>query len=229
LDKRRNNILKEKRNNKKKLFQQESNKLYVFFLIFVLFGLANWLFWEEQFLNLDFRYYILFQIIPIGFGVVYFNLKYKQYFDYKVQSKFSIYTILLYLYYGIFSLMLSYASFGTASNVVFKSLMNYSTSDVKSKAEQYRITNIYNPLQYKRTIRQRRRFHFEKNFYIDYKKNGLKEKRIKISIYDPENNYVLDFKKQDVVNKTLVLTTKKGFWDIEKVENIAVEWVTFHK
>lgn len=229
MDKRRNNILQEKRNNKKKLFQQESSKLYVLFLIFVLFGLANWMFWEEQFLNLDYRYYLLFQIIPIGFGVVYFNLKYKHYFDYKIKSKFSIYTIILYLFYGIFSLMLSYVSFGTASNVVFKSLMNYSTSNVKSKTEQYRITNLYNPLRYKRTIRQRRRVQFKKNFYIDYQKDGFKEQRINISIYDRENNYVLDLKKQEVVNKTLVLETKKGFWDIEKVESIAVEWVTFHK
>jgi len=229
LDKRRNNILKEKRNHNKKLFQQESSKLYVLFLVFVLFGLANWMFWVEQFLNLDYRYYLLFQILPIGIGVVYFNLKYKQYFDYKVKSKFSIYTIILYLFYGIFSLMLSYASFGTASNVVFKSLMYYSTSDVKSNIEKYRITNLYNPLQYKRTRRQRQHIHFQKNFYLDYKKDGFKEQRINISIYDSENNYLLDVEKQEVVNQTLVLTTKKGFWNIEKVEDIAVEWVTFHK
>jgi len=183
----------------------------VLFLIFVLFGLANWMFWDEHFLNLDYRYYLIFQVLPIGFGVVYFNLKYKQYFDYNLKSKFSIYTIILYLFYGIFSLMLSFASFGTASNVVFKSLMNYSTSDVKSKTEKYKITNIYNPLQHQRTRRELRRFHFEKNFNIDYQVGVNQNNRINISIYDPENNYLLDLNKQEVINKTLVLETKKDF------------------
>lgn len=223
MDKRRNKILKEKRNNKKKLFEQESSKLYVLFLIFVLFGLANWMFWEEQFLNLDYRYYLIFQIIPIGFGVVYFNLKFKQYFDYNTKSKFSIYSIILYLFYGVFSLMLSYASFGTASNVAFKSLMYFSTKEVKSQTKKYRVTNIYNPLQHKRTRRELRRFHFEKNFNIDYQVGANQNNRINISIYDPENNYLLDIDKQEVINKTLVLETKKGFWGIEKVEKIAVE------
>jgi hypothetical protein len=223
LDKRRNKILKEKRNNKKKLFEQESSKLFVLFLIFVLFGLANWMFWEEQFLNLDYRYYLIFQIIPIGFGVVYFNLKFKQYFDYNTKSKFSIYTIILYLFYGVFSLMLSYASFGTASNVAFKSLMYFSTKEVKSQTNKYKITNIYNPLQHRRTRRELRRFHFEKNFNIDYQVGVNQNNRINISIYDPENNYLLDLDKQEVINKTLVLETKKGFWGIEKVEKIVVE------
>lgn len=227
MDKRRNKILKEKRNIKKKLFEQESSKIYVFFLISVLFGLANWMFWEEQFLSLDYRYYLLFKIIPIGFGVVYINLKFKQYFDYDLKSKFNIYTIVLYLFYGIFSLMLSYASFGTASNVVFKSLMYYSTSDVKSKIEKYRITNIYNPKNHQRTRRENRRFHFEKNFYIDYKAPENQDKRINISVYDSENNYLLNVKKEDVINKTLVLETKKGFWDIKKVVSISVEWATY--
>jgi hypothetical protein len=119
--------------------------------------------------------------------------------------------------------MLSYASFGTASNVAFKSLMYFSTKEVKSQTNKYKITNIYNPLQHRRTRRELRRFHFEKNFNIDYQVGVNQNNRINISIYDPENNYLLDLDKQEVINKTLVLETKKGFWGIEKVEKIVVE------
>lgn len=227
MDKRRIKFLKEKRNQNKRLFDQESNKIYIIFLISILFGLANWLFWQEQFLNLDYKYYILFEIIPIGLGIVYFNLKFKQFFNYSLKSKFSIYTIILYMFYGVFSLMLSYASFGTTSNVIFKSLMHYSTSDVKSKIEKYKIIKFYNPKNYKRKRRESRRFYFQKNFYIDYQASQNQEERIKIPTYDSKNNYLLDV-KDEVVNKTFVLETKKGFWNIKKVLDVSVEWATYH-
>ena len=94
-------------------------------------GILNWLFWEVKFIETDSRYTLVFVKLPLFFGVLFFYSKAKVYVAYFWNATTFLDKLLTRIFLVVMGLMLSFLSFVTVANMIFKVILITSTSNVE--------------------------------------------------------------------------------------------------
>jgi len=71
--------LKENKRQLKNEIKHNDKKLYKLFVGFLIFGILNWLFWYNQYLNKGILCDAIFVYLPILLGMIFFHFKFSSF------------------------------------------------------------------------------------------------------------------------------------------------------
>jgi hypothetical protein len=194
--------------------KKDTKIITALFIGSALFGSINWLFFYEQYIDLNYRYNTVFVLLPIVIGNVLLAKKFPAYLGFYTDIKSKIGKSILILLLLLMGTMISYCSLGTIADLIFK-LTSYSYTH-KQVAER----KTYSILKFHKAISSRRnRFNRFSTFIIAY--HGKEQS---ISTDDPRLvREVENLSDQELRLKKLRLITKKSFWNITYVEKILIQ------
>ncbi|MFT3796641.1 hypothetical protein [Flavobacterium sp.] len=196
-----------------KPFKKQEQSIYRILVGSLCFGIANWLFWHQQFLERDYRYMLVFVALPIGIGIVLLKKYFKSYVAYYLDTKSKLEKTGVVLFLLVGGAMISFGSLGTLADILFKSAFSW-TADPQTTTNKYPITRFVAGLSH--GLNSINRFS-----RIDYLENGKEQS---INSENPTvNNRLKDLPATAIRSKTLVLETRAGFWGIKRVENFQIE------
>lgn len=209
---RRVNELKQKKRRLKNEVKRNDNKLYQVFVGSLIFGILNWFIWYNQYLNEGILYDIVFIFLPILLGMVFFYFKFNAFVKYYSDTKSILDKIGCCLLLCLMGIMISFASFGTLSNIIYKSLMDFSIKDKPTEIKSYDIDRfIYGSDRSRINRFSTVEYHYASERYGNFKLDKFGRN---------DSKMIEEFKNltQDEIKKMkLILYTKEGFWGIKKI------------
>ena len=215
---RRKNQIKQRKNKLKNALDRSDNKMYRLLVGFMIFAIVNWFVWYNQYLNTGIWYKITFVCVPTVLGMVFFYFKFKTYFDYYLSAPTIFDRIGCWILMFLLSVMLSFSSFGTFSDIIFKSVMNYAIKDQATETKSYKIKSFVFGSG-GRSINRFSRIEYDGQ---NDKYNGLSLD--KFNSNDSKIIYELkSLEKEVLTQKKLILYTKEGFWGIKKIIKYKIE------
>lgn len=223
MDKRRFQLIKQNKHREKYTRTKTDKYLTKVFIGSAIFGILNWLFWEVKFIETDSRYTLVFVILPLFLGLIYFYYTAKVFVAYFWNATTFLDKLLTRLFLVVMGLMLSFLSFGTVANMIFKVILITSTSNVESKVTSYEITRfIHNKSSRSNKFSRSSTIHFQYatdqnlNFSVDnYSLLNSKSHELR--------NKLIHMDEMQIKNKKLVLYTKEGFWKIKHIVDFELE------
>lgn len=195
-------LIKENKRKEKNAEKKSVKRFNRIFILFLIVGCLNWVFWHDQFLGLDFKYNLFFVIIPFLIGLIVFLTN-------NVSSIKPVGYIRSAVSYGFLFLIgafFSYLSFVTIANVLFKVGMDFSVNDKPTVTKTYIVES---------TVRNNFRsggIHlFSTIYYLDA---NNKTKIFYVGVDDVTTSH----EKQKITFKC-----QKGFWDYYKILDYKME------
>lgn len=210
---RRVSELKQKKRQLKNEIKRSDKKLYKFFVGFSIFGILNWLFWYNQYLNEEFVCDVTFVYLPILLGMIFFYFKFNSFVKYYSDTKSLLDKIGCFLLLFITGIMISFLSFGTVSDIIYKTLMDYSIKDKPTEMKSYSIDRFLYGSGRRNSINRFSR--------IEYHDATGQDDNLQLSKFDSDDSFVIgelrNLNEEEIKKKKLVLYTKEGFWGIKKI------------
>lgn len=190
-----------KKKENKQIIKREQKCSTRVFVFSIIIAVVNYVFWNDQFIGLDKKHFIVFVVLPLVFGCIVFCYLNKNFIQSILESKSSGVkdTLFSYIFMAIIGLVFSYFSFVTIANVVFKLSMN---SVTKNKAREYKTYEVESTFQKSGG----RRFSVFSSVYY-YDENN------EIQIFKVPVNAVITSKE----NRKIVFSCKEGFWGYYKI------------
>lgn len=210
--------LKENKKQLKNEIKRNDKKLYKLFVGFLIFGILNWLFWYDQYLNKGILCDAIFVYLPILLGMIFFYFKFNSFVKYYSDTTSVLDKIGCFLLLSLMGVMISFLSFGTVSDVIYKSLMDYSIKDKPTEMQSYTIKRFIYGSGGRNSINRFSR--------IEYYDSGEHEGNFSLSKFDGDDSDVIrelrNLDNHQIKKKKLVFYTKEGFWGIKKIINYKI-------
>ena len=138
---RRQQLIRESKNKTKNLISREQDKAYRILIFSMIVGALNYIFWHDQFVGLDFKYTILFIVVPLILGVFFYWSYNKNFVGNILGAKASSWwdTVLSNFLLGITALLFAYFSLVTVANIIFKLSIDFSVRDKPIIYKTYKV------------------------------------------------------------------------------------------
>lgn len=204
---KRQQLIRESKNKTKNLISREQDKAYRILIFSMIVGVLNYIFWHDQYVGLDFKYTILFIVVPLILGVFFYWSYNKNFIGNILGTKASSWwdTVLSDLLLGITALLFAYFSLVTVANVIFKLSIDFSIRDKPI---------IYKTYTVKSTTKNDtgRGIHlFSTIFYLN---DANETKAFQVGVDDVETS----FETRKITFKCL-----EGFWGYYKIIDYTME------
>jgi len=215
---RRTNELKQKKRQLKNEIKHSDKKLYKLLVGFSIFGILNWFMWYNQYLNEGIISDIIFIYLPILLGMIFFYFKFNSFVKYYSNTTSILDKIGCFLFLSLIGVMISFVSFGTVSNIIYKTLMDYSIKDKPTEMQSYTIDRFIYGSGGRNSINRFSR--------IKYHDTTVQNGNFSLSRFDGDDSEVIvelrNLDHNEIKKKKLVLYTKEGFWGIKKIINYKI-------
>ena len=216
---RRTNELKQRKRQLKNEIKRSDKKLYKLLVGFSIFGILNWLFWYNQYLNEGVLCDITFIYLPMLLGMIFFYFKFNSFVKYYSDTTSIFDKIGCFLLLLLMGIMISFLSFGTVSDIIYKSLMDYSIKDKSAEIQFYSIDRFIYGTGGRNSINRFSR--------IEYHDATVQNGSFSLSKFNGYDSAVIgelkNLDNDEVKKKKLVLYTKEGFWGIKKIIDFKVK------
>lgn len=216
---RRTNELKQRKRQLKNEIERSDKKLYKLLVCFSIFGILNWLFWYNQYLNEGILCDITFIYLPMLLGMIFFYFKFNSFVKYYSDTTSILDKIGCFLLLLLMGIMISFLSFGTVSDIIYKSLMDYSVKDKSTVIQFYSIDRFIYGTGGRNSINRFSR--------IEYHDATMQNGNFSLSKFNGYDSAVIgelkNLDNDEVKKKKLVLYTKEGFWGIKKIIHFNVK------
>ena len=216
---RRTNELKQRKRQLKNEIERSDKKLYKLLVCFSIFGILNWLFWYNQYLNEGILCHITFIYLPMLLGIIFFYFKFNSFVKYYSDTTSILDKIGCFLLLLLMGIMISFLSFGTVSDIIYKSLMDYSIKDKSTEIQFYSIDRFIYGSGRRNSINRFSR--------IEYHDATMQNGNFSLSKFNGYDSAVIgelkNLDNDEVKKKKLVLYTKEGFWGIKKIIDFNVK------
>lgn len=196
-----------KKNENKQVIKREQKRSTRVFVFSIIIAVVNYVFWNDQFIGLDKKYFTVFVVLPLIFGCIIFYYLNKNFIKSILESKSSGFkdSLFSYIFMAIIGLVFSYFSLVTIFNVVFKLSMDIAT---KNKAIEYKTYQVESTFQ-KNSVR---RFSVFSSIYYYDENNEIQIFKV------PVNAVTTSTKKREIV-----FSCKEGFWGYYKIINYKMQ------
>jgi hypothetical protein len=216
---RRVTELKQQKRQLKNEIKRGDKKLYKLLVGFSVFGILNWLFWYNQYLSKGILCNIIFIHLPVLLGMIFFYFKFNSLVKYYLDTTSILDKVGVFVLLSLTGVMISFLSFGTVSDIVYKSLMDYSIKDKSTEIQSYSIDRFIYGSGGRNSINRFSR--------IEYHDVTVQNGNFSLSKFDAYDSKVIEelrnLHENEIRKKTLLLYTKEGFWGIKKIINYKVE------
>lgn len=210
---KRVNELKQKKRKLKNEIKRSDKKLYKLLVGFSIFGILNWLLWYNQYLNEGIVCDITFIYLPMLFGMIFFYFKFNSFVKYYSDTTSILDKIGCFLFLSLMGVMISFLSFGTISDIIYKTLIDYSIKDKPTELQSYSIDSFIYGSGGRNSINRFSR--------IEYHDATEQNSSFRLSKFDGDDSKVIgelkNLDNDEIKKKKLVLYTKEGFWGIKKI------------
>jgi hypothetical protein len=215
---RRTSELKQRKRQLKNEIKRSDKKLYKLLVGFSIFGILNWLFWYNQYLNEGILCDITFIYLPMLLGMIFFYFKFNSFVKYYSDTTSILDKIGCFLLLLLMGIMISFLSFGTVSDIIYKSLMDYSIKDKSTEIQFYSIDRFIYGSGRRNSINRFSR--------IEYHDATMQNGNFSLSKFNGDDSAVIGELKNldhnEIKKKKLVLYTKEGFGGIKKIINYKI-------
>jgi len=198
---------KTKKKEFKNVLKREQKSFYKILVFCLIASVLNWIFWQDQFLGLDFKYNLGFLILPLIVGVFIFYRTNKFFIeDIRNTKPTGLKDIIFgYVFLLIIGVFFAYVSLVTIANVIFKVSMDVSSNSAPILTKTFSVESTY------RNDRGRGIHLFSNVYYLD-EENKIKNFRVGV------NEVKTSYDKRKIIFKC-----KKGFWDYYKIIDYKIE------
>jgi hypothetical protein len=200
---RREQIVRRTKKQNKGILKKEEKSAYRFLIFFMIASVANWIFWHDQFLYQNFKYDLVFIVLPLIIGVyVYYRMN-KHFIHSLLQTKSSGFwdSILSAVFLVVTALFFAFCIGVTVADAIFKLSMDLVIKDKSIIDKTYIVDSTF-------------RNDTGKGMHIFSTIRYLNETN-EIELFDvPQNAVVTSNEKRKVTFRC-----KEGFWGYYKIVN----------
>ena len=192
---------------KKQIVKREQNRSYRIFIFSIIISIVNYVFWHDQFIGLDKKHTILFVIVPLILGCLFFYYVNKFFIKSILETKSSGLkdTILSHIFLAIIGLVFSYFSMVTLANVIFKLSMESATENKMLEYKTYKVESTFK-------MKSVKSFSVFSTIYYYDEKNEIQIFKVPVNAVTTSNE-----------NRKIIFTCQKGFWGYYKILDYKIQ------
>lgn len=198
---RRKRLLRESKNALKNSAKREDKRAYKILIFSMIVSVLNWIFWHDQFLRLDLKYNLLFIVLPMVLGILFYFYISRKFIKDIMQTESSglLDTIFSYVFLFVISLFFAYFTMVTLSNIVFKLTMDFYTAKQPTITKTFDVESTYNNYT-------KKGFHF-------FSSVRYRDEANELQFFDVP----LDAVETSREKRTITFDCKQGFWGYYKI------------